>query len=332
MFLICLKHIFPLFVVLLFVPACSNNQKPYQAQRSAPLCGEIITLKAVGADADSAEAAVTAAMERAQLLDTLLDRRKPAGTWVKAQSQDWQSIPQETMKLLTQAVQLAQDTGFLFNPLIGPITKLYQSGSWATDEELAILLPLTAFTAFTLDSKKNRMRFALTGMELDLDAIAQGYVADECLAVMSAQPGITGALADVGGEVAAFGTRIDGTPWKVGIAAGEISSIVAQVELSEGALAVSSNLAKPMEHDGKQFSHILDPRTGKPALWSGTVAVQAGNAATADAWATALFVAGPEEGHKLAEVKGIKAAWWTANSEEPITTAGFKLGKAPKNR
>ncbi len=103
----------------------------------------------------------------------------------------------------------------------------------------------------------------------------------------------------------------------------EADGISEAVAITHGAIAVSSDLYKPMVIGGKFYSHIIDPRTGRPAAWSGTVATYAANAATADAWATALFVAGPQQGVELAHRNGIAAKWWSPKGELIAKTGDF---------
>ena len=67
------------------------------------------------------------------------------------------------------------------------------------------------------------------------------------------------------------------------------------------AVAASGNYRNFFFHEGQRYSHIIDPNTGWPV--SGdlvSVTVIAESAALADAWATALFVLGPETGVMLA--------------------------------
>jgi thiamine biosynthesis lipoprotein len=59
-------------------------------------------------------------------------------------------------------------------------------------------------------------------------------------------------------------------------------------------------------HDGRRYHHILDPRTGYPVTGTRSVTVIHDNAGTADAAATALFVAGPERWHEIARSMDIK--------------------------
>ncbi|MHC4608319.1 MAG: FAD:protein FMN transferase, partial [Planctomycetota bacterium] len=76
----------------------------------------------------------------------------------------------------------------------------------------------------------------------------------------------------------------------------------------------------------KRYSHVIDPRTGRPAEAACSVTVVAPLAVLADPWATALSVLGPE-GLKLLPVdQGIEAMIVTGPPDAPKvhTTPGFR--------
>ena len=57
---------------------------------------------------------------------------------------------------------------------------------------------------------------------------------------------------------------------------------------------------------GEVYHDIIDPRTGYPARGTASVTVLHPNASTADAAASALFVAGPSDWHRLARKMGLR--------------------------
>ncbi|MGE5154744.1 MAG: FAD:protein FMN transferase, partial [Bdellovibrio bacteriovorus] len=59
-------------------------------------------------------------------------------------------------------------------------------------------------------------------------------------------------------------------------------------------------------YGGTTYHHILDPRTGWPAQDTLAVTVVHRDASTADAAATALFVAGPVHWHAVAQAMGVR--------------------------
>jgi thiamine biosynthesis lipoprotein len=80
------------------------------------------------------------------------------------------------------------------------------------------------------------------------------------------------------------------------------------VELDDRAVSTSGDYRDFREVDGRQVSHTIDPRSGRPVSHGlASVTVIHASAAEADAWATALMVLGFEQGLALAERRGLAA-------------------------
>lgn len=116
--------------------------------------------------------------------------------------------------------------------------------------------------------------------DLDLGGIGKGLAVDLVLELLRAR-GVRAALVDGGGDIRGFGG-----PWPIGVA-DDLA-----VSTSAGAIATSSILERRWTApDGLERHHILDPRSGLPALGPfDTATVIAPDCATADALATALLV------------------------------------------
>ena len=103
------------------------------------------------------------------------------------------------------------------------------------------------------------------------------------------------------------------------------------MSLSDAAVATSGDYRNYFEHDGRRYSHTIDPRSGRPvAHGAASVTVVAESAAFADAMATALLVMGPEEGLRFADRYGLAAHFLVhagdgieALSSESFASAGF---------
>ena len=59
---------------------------------------------------------------------------------------------------------------------------------------------------------------------------------------------------------------------------------------------------------GRRVGHILDPATGEPAAFAGSVTVWRERALVADILSTALYVKGPERGLAWADARDVAAA------------------------
>ena len=129
-------------------------------------------------------------------------------------------------------------------------------------------------------------------------------------------------LVEIGGEVAARGTK-NGKPWKVGIqvptktADGARESFESIPLPDHRAVATSGNYRNYFEEDGVRYTHILDPRTGRPERTNLlSVTVLAPDCATADAYATAFMVLGYDRSAQIVKQHPELEAWFIIAGED----------------
>jgi thiamine biosynthesis lipoprotein len=94
-----------------------------------------------------------------------------------------------------------------------------------------------------------------------------------------------------------------------------------------GSLSTSGGSERDRFAAGRRISHHLDPRTGEPAAFIGSVSVWHPSAFVADVLSTALFVMGPEKGLSWAEARGLAACdlqMDAAGRVTPTMTAAFR--------
>lgn len=110
-------------------------------------------------------------------------------------------------------------------------------------------------------------------------------------------------MVEIGGDLMTAGLNPQHEPWHIGVErpdAGQ-TDVQAVVTLSDMGMATSGDYRNYFEQDGRRYSHILDPMTGRPVTHqTASVTVLAGDAMTADAWATALLALGQDRGLPLA--------------------------------
>jgi thiamine biosynthesis lipoprotein len=140
---------------------------------------------------------------------------------------------------------------------------------------------------------------------LDLSSIAKGYGVDQVAAVLRAE-GVRDFIVEIGGEVYASGVRRDGRPWRVGInrprADAAPDELFGVAPLHDQAFATSGDYRNYFQRGGVRYSHVLDPRTGRPVT-NGvvSVSVRAPDCTLADGLATAVMVMGAQTGVALLE-------------------------------
>jgi thiamine biosynthesis lipoprotein len=152
-----------------------------------------------------------------------------------------------------------------------------------------------------LDPAARTVAFAASGVALDLGGIGKGIALDAALSVLRAR-GVVAALLDFGGQLLAFGPGPDDGGWLVGVADPlDRSRSIGVLSLREASLATSSQRERGGASGREPVGHVLDPRSGAPARFDGTVAVLSPDATSADALSTALLVMGPRRGLRWAE-------------------------------
>lgn len=226
-------------------------------------------------DDTTAELAIAAAVAEVQRLehkysryldDSLtseINRAAGAGTPV--------SIDEETSGLLNYADTVWRESDGLFDLTSGVLRRAwdFRSGRCPDQSEIDALLPLVGWDQ--VQWNRDRVYLPQPGMELDFGGCVKEYAADSA-AVQLRRHGVTSALVDLAGDMAAVGVPTGVSGWPVGIRHPvDNDNAVARVLLPEGGLASSGNYERCLEIDGRRYSHILHPRTGWPT--QGLVAV-----------------------------------------------------------
>jgi len=144
------------------------------------------------------------------------------------------------------------------------------------------------------------VRFKVPGMKTDLGGIAKGYAIDRAADGM-VKAGASSGLVDVGGDVRLCGTPPGDGRWRVAVRSPGPGADAIILGVPSSAVTTSGDYARGFRIGEQWFSHIIDPRTGRPVERMASVTVVAPDAMTGDALSTALSVLGPEEGLGLVE-------------------------------
>ncbi len=234
-------------------------------------------------------------------LENLLSVTKPDSDVAKANQSGGIPVPlsNETASLLQTAKNLSRETNGLFDITVYPAVKAWgftkEENRVPNADELKALLPLINSNAITLDNNTVTLP---KGMEMDLGGIAKGYTADS-VATLLEQKGCTGGILSFGGNVKTIGTKPDASLFQVAVQdPNNTGSILGTLSVSGNtAVVTSGDSQRYFEKDGVKYHHILDPRTAAPAKSDlSSVTVVCSSATRADAFATALYVMGLEEG------------------------------------
>jgi thiamine biosynthesis lipoprotein len=236
--------------------------------------------------------------------DLLRLNRAPVGTWV--------DLAAEMLQVLGSALEVQRLSDGAFDPCVGALVDAWGFGAVrdAPDGEAIRAarqpMPRKAHGCLELDVPAGRAR-KRSPLQLDLCGIAKGYAVDRMVAVLR-RHGVRHALTALDGELRALGAQASGVPWAVALERPEDGrrAVHGVIELEDLAVATSGDYRRYVKVGNARLAHTMDPRHGAPvnnAVASVTVLAQ--SCMHADAWATALLVAGPGEGLALAQRMGL---------------------------
>lgn len=227
----------------------------------------------------------------------------------------WFPVSADTAVVVEEALQIAAESGGVFDPTIGPLVNLWGFGpdlkpdQVPSEAELALAFERVGYRSVAVkgvESDAPSLRKD-KNIYLDLSAIAKGYGVDQVARYLDRQ-GFHNYLVEVGGELRLKGRKPDGTTWKIAIEKPSTSGQVVQevLALTNVSVATSGGYRNYFEADGQRFSHTINPLTGRPITHKlASVTVLHPSCATADAMATALMVMGPEKGLEFAREQGL---------------------------
>lgn len=207
------------------------------------------------------------------------------------------TIEPRLFRLLQRARELSELTDQAFDPAVAPLLQAWgftgEGGRIPTEEELEAARRISGIHLLEMDADVLTVRFAAEGVMLDLGAIGKGYAVERAAELINDYE-VPGALLHGGtSTVHAIGTQPDGSPWQIALRDPTTSDGALQaVTLRDQALSVSGAHGKSFTADGEEYTHVLDPRDGRPVRGALLSAVRCTSATDSDALSTALLVRG----------------------------------------
>ncbi len=226
----------------------------------------------------------------------------------------WVDLPPEILEVLTCAMDIHRQSAGAFDPCVGALVDAWGFGAVRDAPDAAAINsvrqaePCTMRAGLEIDPAAGRAR-KHAPVQLDLCGIAKGYAVDRMVAVLQ-QHGVQHALAALDGELRAVGHQASGAPWAVALEAPDAGrrAVRGVIELQDLAVATSGDYRCYLEVGEARLAHTMDARRAAPVNNAvASVTVLARTCMEADAWATALLVAGPGEGLGLAQRRGLEA-------------------------
>ncbi|MEM1052733.1 MAG: FAD:protein FMN transferase [Pseudomonadota bacterium] len=314
--------LFLALIVSFLSAGCSPQESIHELRGEA--WGTSYQIKIVATDDDFDEAEIRAVVAR-----TLVDVDDQLSNWNSVSevsrfnaemSGDPVNLSSEFNDLMQVAGRVHAASEGYFDLTLAPVIELWGFGSTSGEElqdrtapaDAAIAAAMATIgqdTVLAHDFENAQLRKLNPAASVFLSALAKGAgidALDEALAGL----GLANYLVEVGGDLIAIGPGPRGKGWQIGIEQPTIGTRQASeiLGLTDIAMATSGDYRNYFEANGVRFSHIIDPRTGRPITHkAASVTVLSDKAVLADAWATALLAAGEQRGLEIAERENIAA-------------------------
>ncbi len=273
----------------------------------------VMNLRAYGKKANDA---LDAAEEEIKKLDSELSIGNADSEVYAINKNGGGTLTEDTAALTEASLKLSADTDGAFDFTIAPLmdlwgfTTLFQEETESTEaqveatvdsiptqEEINQVLPRVNSKNVSYDADSKTLKLG-DGQQIDFGGIAKGYTSQKIMEIYE-KYGLTGGIAELGGNVQVMGAKPDGSPWKVGIEdPSDTSQMLGVLSLTKASTVITSGGYERYikDKDGNVYHHILDPSTGYPAdngLTSVSIIMEDGS--EADGLSTALYVMGKDK-------------------------------------
>ncbi len=212
-------------------------------------------------------------------------------------------VSKELFDLIARSIKVSEITGGAFD-ISGTLARYYwnfnnEVNQMLSEAKIIELRDRINYRLIELDSDKQTVFLQKERMKIGFGGIGKGYAAHRAKQMMQSM-GIQSGLINASGDLACWGTPPKREDWSINIPnPSKRDESLLRLFIPNGAVVTSGSSEHYTIIDGAHYSHIIDPRTGRPVKETKSVSVICPNPELADALATAISVMGAEAGIKL---------------------------------
>lgn len=224
--------------------------------------------------------------------------------------------------MLLEAKEFYDASNGEFDITLGPVLKIWHNyrsegidlmqqgnfGKTPSISELEEANKCVGWNNVEIDKENNTVFLNNECSSLDVGGIAKGY-STEKVAQELQEANVQVGIVDAGGNNRTINSKLDGTPWVVGIQSptGSADSIIAiKVDGSMSFVTSGDYQRYYIAEDGNTYNHIIDPKTLFPANYYHSVSIITNNSGIADALSTTLFTMDFKKGNQFIEEYKLK--------------------------
>jgi FAD:protein FMN transferase len=295
-----------LLLILFF--SCSIHAQLKKFSFSQPKMGSYFTIVFYDKDSLHATKMANECFELVDSLNEIYSDYIPGSELNRLSSSsgkgEWVSLSASLLDILLVSQSAWKLSRGAFDITIGPIVRLWRKARkdnrFPDKDSLAGALKATGFQYILIDSIHKRVQLMKPGMRLDLGGIAQGYMAQKVLNHLQNNQ-INSALIDASGDIVMGDAPPDKDGWRIAVNLPESTTELMdnKIVVHNKAVITSGDVYQYMIHDGKRYSHIVDPRTGYGVTNQRNATVITDDGVEADWLATASTILSIKQIRKL---------------------------------
>lgn len=208
------------------------------------------------------------------------------------------------LMVISQEVQLK--SGNTFTVYAGALTRLWRNARkeniFPLKSQVKKARRLSSNKYFIFFPHDSSMIISKKGASMDFGGIVKGYAAQKVIELLHTK-NIHHALVDAGGDIVMSKPPPGKDGWSVAVnlPGQENVWVEHRLLLTNKAVATSGDMYQYIEHGGKKYSHIINPKTGYGITGQRQVTVIANDGTTADWLATACSILPVNKALRLAD-------------------------------
>lgn len=288
---------FIILIVLVIIGTFLLKPSPVAVSDELYRLGTVIKVTAYGQDAYQTERAVAHVKEKISMYDNLFSVNIPNSDIYKINHGNGRvCVKDETYKIISYSLNMANLTKGVFDPTIEPVVKLWGIGTdhaaVPSSSDINDAMKSVGFGNIVLGS--NNLVITKKGSHLDLGAVAKGWIGDRIKESIE-NDGIKSAIVDLGGNIITVGSKPDGQNWHVALQNPYLprGNYFGIVDVKDKTVVTSGAYERFFIENGVRYHHIFDTSTGYPAQSDlSSVTVISESSAYADCLCTTLFAMG----------------------------------------
>jgi thiamine biosynthesis lipoprotein len=269
------------------------------------------------ADAAALRAAIQTRLDQIEHIFSNWKPDSEVSRFNAANTTDPVSCSADLAAVVSVALDIARETDGALDPTLNPLVDLWgfgpvrHHGDLPGEDEIQCARSRCGWQHLVVTLNPPALKKKVPGLGINLSAVVEGFALREIGHLLDTH-GIENWLLEIGGELLAGGAPRPGKAWSAGVqapGAGQ-GEVFETLTLRDECLSTSGNYRHLFEKDGVRYSHLIDPRTGKPVVHKlASVSVIHRDPVFADGYATAFMILGREKGGPVAQQLGLRVIW-----------------------